>query len=115
MLLTAEEARRLADRILGVVKADDADVNVTSRIHRYLRFAANNFQTSGDRETRTASVTVWIAGRRGASTTSDLSDAALQQMVEQAQTLARLSPVDREYMPTLPQQQYESTRRYVEA
>jgi predicted Zn-dependent protease len=115
MLLTSEEARRLTDRTLGMVKADDADVNVTSRIHRYVRFAANNFQTSGDRETRTASVTVWIERRRGAATTSDLSEAALRQMVDEAQTLARLSPVDREYMPTLPQQKYESTRRYVEA
>jgi predicted Zn-dependent protease len=114
MLLTSEEAKRLTDRILGMVKADDAAVSVTSRIHRYLRFAANNFQTSGDRETRTASVTVWIDRRRGSATTSDLSDTALQQMVEQAHTLARLSPVDQEYMPTLPQQKYEPTRRYVE-
>ena len=35
-------------------------------------------------------------------------------MVEQAQDLARLSPVDREYMPTLGPQKYEPTRRYVE-
>ena len=35
-------------------------------------------------------------------------------MVEQAHDLARLSPVDREYMPTLGPQKYEPTRRYVE-
>jgi predicted Zn-dependent protease len=115
MLLTAEEGRQLTSRILAMVKADDASVSVVSRIHRNLRFAANNFQTSGDRETRTASVAVWIERRRGAATTSDLSDGALRQMVEQAETLARLSPVDREYMPTLGPQQYASTRRYVEA
>jgi predicted Zn-dependent protease len=114
MLLTADQARRLTDRILAMVTAEDAAVEVTSRIHRYLRFAANNIQTSGDRETRTASVTVWIDRRRGAATTSDLSDASLRQMVDQAETLARLSPVDREYMPTLGPQKYESTRRYVE-
>lgn len=114
MLLTADEARRLTTRILAMVRAEDASVNVTSRIHRYLRFAANNIQTSGDRETRTASVTVWIERRRGAATTSDLSDASLREMVDQAEALARLSPVDREYMPTLGPQRYESTRRYVE-
>ena len=114
MLLTADQARRLTDRILSMVTADDASVDVTSRIHRYLRFAANNIQTSGDRETRTASVTVWIERRRGSATTSDLSDASLKQMVDEAQTLARMAPVDREYMPTLGQQKYESTRRYVE-
>jgi predicted Zn-dependent protease len=115
MLLTADEARSLTARILAMVKADDAAVGVVSRIHRNLRFAANNFQTSGDRETLTASVSVWIERRRGAATTSDLSDAALRQMVDQAETLARLSPVDREYLPTLGPQKYESTRRYVEA
>lgn len=115
MLLTRDEARRITTRVLGLVKADDAAVDVTSRIHANLRFAANNFQTSGERETRTASVTVWIDRRRGSATTSDLSEAALGQMVEQAETIARLSPVDREYLPTLGLQTYESTRRYVEA
>ena len=58
MLLTAEQARRLTDRILAMTTAEDAAVEVTSRIHRNLRFAANNIQTSGDRETRTASIAV---------------------------------------------------------
>jgi predicted Zn-dependent protease len=115
MLLTAADAHRITDRILGFVKADDAAVQVVSEIHKNLRFAANAFQTSGDRETRTASVTVWIERRRGSATTSDVSDAALRQMVEQAETLSRLSPVDREYLPTLGPQMYKPTRRYVDA
>jgi predicted Zn-dependent protease len=115
MLLTVAEARRITDRILGFVKANDAAVQVASQIHKNLRFAANTLQTSGDRETRTASVTVWIDRRRGAATTSDVSDAALRQMVEEAETLARLSPVDREYLPTLGPQTYKPTERYVEA
>jgi predicted Zn-dependent protease len=114
MLLNAEEARRLTDRVLGFVTADDAAVDVTSRVHSNLRFSANTMQTSGRREMVTASVTVWIGGRRGSSTTTDVSDAALRQAVEQAQELARLSPIDREYMPTLGPQTYEPTRRYVE-
>ncbi len=114
MLLTADEARRITDRVLGSVKADDAAVDVTGRVHSNLRFAANTLQTSGRRENVTATVTVWIERRRGSSTTSDVSEAALTQMVEQAQELARLSPVDREYMPTLGPQKYEPTRRYVE-
>src|SRR5688572_2782300 len=107
MLLTQEEARRSTDQVLRLVTADDAAVEVTSRIHKNLRFAANNLQTSGERETRTASVAVWLGGRRGSATTTDLSESALRQMVEQAETLARLSPVDREYLPTLGPQTYE--------
>jgi predicted Zn-dependent protease len=114
MLLTAEEARRITDRVLGLVKADDAAVGVTSQMNSNLRFAANTLQTSGRIDTVTARVTVWIDRHRGAAATTDLSDAALRQVVEQAEELARLAPVDREYMPTLGPQKYEPTRRYVE-
>jgi predicted Zn-dependent protease len=115
MLLTQTDARRIAGQMLGFVKADDAVVNVNSRVHSFLRFAANAIQTSGRREINSASISVWIDRRQGAATTTDLTEAALRQAVEQAQTLARLSPVDREYLPTLGPQQYEPTRRYVEA
>jgi predicted Zn-dependent protease len=114
MLLTAEEARRITDRLLGMVKADDAAVGVTSQMNSNLRFAANTLQTSGRIETVTARMTVWIDRRRGGSSTTDLSETSLRQMVEQAHELARLSPLDREYMPTLGPQKYEPTRRYVE-
>jgi predicted Zn-dependent protease len=79
-----------------------------------LRFAANTLQTSGRIDTVTARMTVWIDRRRGGSSTTDLSETSLRQMVEQAHEIARLSPVDREYMPTLGPQKYEPTRRYVE-
>jgi len=114
MLLTAEEARRITDRVLGMVKADDAAVGVTSQMNSNLRFAANTLQTSGRIDTVSARVTVWIDRHRGTSATSDLSDASLRQMIDQAQELARLAPVDREYLPTLGPQHYEPTRRYVE-
>jgi predicted Zn-dependent protease len=114
MLLTAEEARRITDRVLGMVKADDASVGVTSQMNSNLRFAANTLQTSGRIDTLAARVTVWIDRRRGASSTTGFSDASLRQMIDQAQELARLAPVDGEYMPTLGPQKYEPTRRYVE-
>jgi predicted Zn-dependent protease len=40
---------------------------------------------------------VWIGKRRGSAATTDVSDAALKQAVEDAQTFAKLAPVDREY------------------
>ena len=111
MLLTAEEARRITDRLLGMVTAEDAAVGVTSQMNSNLRFSANTLQTSGRVETVTARMTVWIDRRRGASSTTDLSDASLRQMAEQAHDLARLSPVDREYLPTIGPQRCEPTRR----
>jgi predicted Zn-dependent protease len=115
MLLTELDTRRFTDKLLSFVKADDASVGVSSRQHSYLRFAANAPQTSGRSETLSAQVTVWIDRRRGSSSTTDLSDAALRAAVEEAQALARISPVDIEYLPTLSKQSYKPVMRYVDA
>jgi predicted Zn-dependent protease len=115
MLLTEADSRAITARLLGYVKADDAVVFLQSEDYSHLRFAANTFLTSGKRERTTARVTVWIDKRRGSSSTTDLSDAALKQAVEDAQTFARLAPVDVEYLPSLPQQTYRAGQGWVDA
>lgn len=115
MLLTEKESKSITDKILSFVKADDASVGVGSDKLSHLRFAQNTFLTSGQRESRGANVTVWIEGKRGTSSTNDLDDASLRLMVEQAERIARLAPVDREYLPTLGKQTYKPVNAYVEA
>lgn len=115
MLLSEAEARELTQKILGYVKADDAAVNVTSENYSHLRFAANSFTTSGARENTGIGVTVWIDKKRGSATTNEIDDASLQAAVAQAETLARISPVDREYLPTLSAQSYKPVDGYAEA
>ena len=115
MLLNEKEAKAITDKILSFVKADDASASVGSDKLAHLRFARNAFLTSGQRLGRGANVTVWIGGKRGSSSTNDLDDANLKTMVEQAEQLARLAPIDREYLPTLKAQTYKSTGGYVEA
>jgi len=115
MLLTENEAREVCDKLLKRVQADDAVVGVSSNTLSHLRFAANRFTTSGRQEQVTVSVTVWKNQKRGASTASNLDEASLAQAVSQAEELARLSPVDHEYVPTLGPQQYKPTGGYVEA
>ncbi len=115
MLLTEQEIKSLTDKILSMTSADDATASVNSNQQSHLRFAANNVLTSGTRETRNASVTVWIGGKRGASNTNDLDDASLKAMVEQAEKIARNAPPDREYVPSLGKQTYKPTAGYVEA
>lgn len=117
-LLTEQEARALTERLLSFVKAEDATVGVTSETYSHLRFAANAFSTSGRRENRTATVTVWLDGeggrKRGAASTNEFDDASLRAAVEEAERLARLSPVDRDYVKTLERQTYQPTRGYTE-
>lgn len=115
MLLDETEAKAITEKVLAMVKANDASVNVSSDKLSHLRFANNNFLTSGQRISREASVTVWIDGKRGTSNTNDLDDASLRSMVDQAEKLARLAPVDREYIPTLGKQTYKPVNGYVEA
>jgi predicted Zn-dependent protease len=115
MLLNEKEARVITDKILSLVKAEDASVAVSSDKLSHLRFARNGFLTSGQRMGRGANITVWIEGKRGSSSTNDLDDASLKIMVEQAEQLARLAPVDREYLPTLKAQTYKPVSGYVEA
>lgn len=115
MLLKEDEVKALTEKILSMVKADDASASVGSNKQSHLRFAANNVLTSGTREGRSANVTVWIGGRRGSASTNDLDDASLKTMVERAEAIAKTAPVDREYVPTLGKQTYKPTSGYVEA
>jgi len=115
MLLTETEAKALTDKILSYVTATDASASVGSDKLSHLRFAGNNFLTSGTRLGRTASVTVWIDGKRGSASTNDIDDASLKAMVEQAEKIARNAPVDREYLPTLAKQSYKPTNGFVES
>lgn len=114
MLLNEADAKALTEKILSLVTADDATVGVGSDKLSHLRFARNNFLTSGTRLSRSANVTVWIDKKRGSASTNDVDDASLKMMVEEAEKIARNAPVDREYMPTLGKQTYKPTGGYVE-
>jgi predicted Zn-dependent protease len=115
MLFTEQEVKALTEKILSLVKADDATAGVGSSKQSHLRFAANNVLTSGMREGRTANVTLWIGGKRGSASTNDLDDASLKAMVEEAEKIARNAPADREYMATLGKQTYKPVSGFVEA
>ncbi len=116
MLLTEKEARAICEKLLGYLKdANDASVGVTSENYSHLRFASNAFTTSGARENVSVGVTVWIDNKRGAASTNEIDDESLKSTVALAEQLARISPVDREYMPTLGQQTYKPVNGYAEA
>jgi predicted Zn-dependent protease len=115
MLLTEKEARAICEKLLSYATADDATVGVGSENYGHLRFAANSFATSGARENVSVGVTVWIGGKRGAASTNEIDDESLKATVALAEQLARISPVDREYMPTLSRQTYKPVNGYAEA
>ena len=115
MLLTENEAKEISDKILFYVKADDAQISLRSNKQSHLRFAANAFLTSGNTVERSANITVWTKGKRGSSSTTDFDDANLKAMVEEAERIAAISPVDPQYLPTLGKQKYRNSNGYAEA
>jgi predicted Zn-dependent protease len=115
MLLSEKDARAICDKLLSYVKADDATVSVNSENYGHLRFASNSFTTSGARENITVGVTVWIDKKRGSASTNEIDDESLKATVALAEQLARISPVDREYMPTLSKQNYKPVNAYAAA
>jgi predicted Zn-dependent protease len=78
MLLNEAESKALCDKLLGYVKADDAEVSVSSEVSSHLRFADNAFRTSGRREDAEVRVTVWIDKKKGSATGNELDDASLR-------------------------------------
>ena len=115
MLTSEKEAKSICDKLLGYARADDAVVSIESEVRSHLRFAGNAFTTNGQRDDTNINVTVWIEKKRGAASTNESSNAALKAVVEEAQRLARLSPEDREYLPTLGLQSYKPVTGYAEA
>ena len=115
MLLDEKEARSLCARILENVRADDAEVSIQNEDYSQLRFAANNFTTNGRRRDLDVTVTVWMDGKKGSASSNETDDASLVKVVRQAESVARISPVDPEYLPTLGAQKYKPVGGFVEA
>lgn len=112
-MLTEREARKICGTLLKLTKADDAVVGVSESIGGNQRFAANAFTTNGSSRERGFSITVWIDGRQGSASGTEFHEASLRGAVEQAEHLAKLSPVDVEYIPTLGPQTYKPVKGFV--
>lgn len=113
-LLSRDEARALADRVLKLSTADETRVNITSEWSGNTRFADSSITTSGGVTNVSVRVTATIGRRRASATTNVLDDQSLKRTVDLAISLARLSPEDPELMPELGPQTYTSVRAFVE-
>jgi predicted Zn-dependent protease len=101
-LLTRDQAKRLADRVLALASAvDQMRVNISSERSGNTRFADGSITTSGGVTNTTITVTVTIGKHRASASTNVVDDASLKRTVELAATLAKLSPEDPELMPEL--------------
>ena len=117
-MLTRDAALKICDTVLAHAKsagAEDAMVSLQNSIESHARFADNSITTSGRSEDVDITVTVWVGGRRGAITGNDANPDALKRISEEAVQIARVSPVHREYVPTLGPLDYPAARGFAAA
>jgi predicted Zn-dependent protease len=114
-MLDRDAALKMCETVLDHAKAagaEDANVSVQSSIDSHLRFADNRVTTSGRAEDVVVTATVWVGRRRGAATGNDAGSGALKRLAEEAVQIARVSPVHREYVPTLGPLTYADDRGF---
>lgn len=117
-MLNRDEALKICETVLAHAKtagAEDAAVSVRSSIESHARFADNRITTSGRAEDLEITATVWVGKKRGSAIGGDAGAAALEQMADEAVQIARVSPVHREYVPTLGALDYSESRGFAEA
>ena len=114
-MVTRDEALKICATVLAHAKAagaEDATVALRSTAQSHARFADNRITTSGRAENLQITATVWVGKRRGTSIGNDIGADALKQLAAEAVQIARVSPVHREYLPTLGPQTYPEHRGF---
>src|SRR5271165_275952 len=106
-MLTRQDAKNLADKVLGYAKLPGCTVNVYASENVFIRFANNGITTSGYSLDQSVGIKSTTEDHRsGSANVSEWSDDALRNGVELAERLARISQPDPEYMPPLGPQKY---------
>ncbi|MEO8681604.1 MAG: TldD/PmbA family protein, partial [Vicinamibacterales bacterium] len=117
-MLNRDDSLRICETVLGHAKAagaEDASVSVQSTVESHARFADNRITTSGRAEDVGVTATVWVGKRRGAATGNDPTGDALKKLADEAVQIARVSPVQREYLPTLGPLTYAENKGFAAA
>jgi predicted Zn-dependent protease len=112
--LSREQARGIADRVLGMSMADQTRVTIVSGWSGNTRFAAGSITTSGGVDDISVTVAATIGRRRATATTNVLDEASLRRVIDLAAQLARLAPEDPELMPELGPRTYATVPAYVD-
>lgn len=114
-IISRDDAQALAKRVLYLATADETRVTIRSGARANSRFAVNQISTAGDNTDTVVTVLSAFGKRSATATTNKLDDAGLQQVVANAEKLARLSPEDPEALPELGPQKYAESNGWSDA
>lgn len=115
MFLSANDCRTIADKIIARSCADACVVTIRGGENQSLRFARGGATTNVATSEATLRIASHIGGRVGAVATTGLQDNAIDAARARSEEIARLLPVDPDYVAPLGPQKYDPSRRYDEA
>ncbi len=113
--MTASLSRTLCDRILGLVKADSAEVAVSDGDDLHLRHASNDVTSNALVHRTELSLTVSYGRRSATLSTNQLDDASIRRLVDRTQAMAKLAPENPEHMPPLGPSEFATPATWAEA
>lgn len=99
--MTASQSRTLCERILGLVKADSAEVSVSDGDDIHLRHASNDVTSNALVHRTELSLTVSYGRRSATLSTNQLDEASIRRLLDRTQAMAKLAPENPEHMPPL--------------
>jgi len=109
MFLSSDQARHIAETILTRSAADGCVVKIEGGDDHSLRFARGANLATSEVSLRISS---HIGARTGSVTTTRLDDDALEAARARSEEIARMLPVDPDYVAPLGPQGYETSARY---
>jgi predicted Zn-dependent protease len=112
MFLSAEDARAVAEKIIARSNADACVVRIDGGEDNSLRFARGGATTNITTSEASLRISSHIGGRIGSVTTGSLDEAALEKARARSEEIARLLPVDPDYVAPLGPQIYDASARY---
>ena len=105
-MLTRDESKKLADKVLSFSTFPECDVSVSSEENASIRFALNGITTSGYTIERSLTIVSTKEGHVGITLVDEFDDATLAAAVKRTETLAMLTPPNPEHEPPLDPQKY---------
>ncbi len=95
----SDEFRFLSELVLTRSSADHTIISLRDHHAGTTRFANNQVIQNVDVRRGSLAVTVAFGGRHGTASTTDFTAGAIQDTLARAEQIARISPVDPEYLP----------------
>ena len=114
-LLSKDEAQALLKKVLAFSKADECEVNLRGSNSGNIRYALSSVSTSGGISQKSLVVSSAFGKKVGTATINEFDDESLEKAVRRSEELAKLAPINPEYMPLLGPQQYAESATFVPA